>query len=77
MHGITNCYITRECEVTHALTISAVTNDDGTFKAWVVSHDGVVAEFPRCEITIRAMQNNTSEEQELYTITIPDDKTSL
>lgn len=77
MHGITNCYSTRECEVTHALTISAVTNDDGTFKAWVVSHDGVIAEFPRCEITIRAMQNNTSEKQELYTITIPDDKTSL
>lgn len=43
MHGITNCYSTRECEVTHALTISAVTNDDGTFKAWVVSHDGVVS----------------------------------
>ena len=69
--------ITTECDVAHVLTISAVTNDDGTFRAWVTSYDGVVAEFPRCEITIKAMQNDASEKHELYTITIPDDKMNL
>ena len=69
--------IIAECDVTYILTISAVTNEDGTFRAWVTSYDGVVAEFPRCEITIKAMQNDSSEKHELYTITIPDDKTSL
>lgn len=69
MHGITSWSSIKECEIIDALTISAVQNKDGSFKAWVVSPNGATLEFPRCKIAVKAIQHDP--EKDLWTITIP------